>query len=374
MSPSSRGAVLTIDLDAIGANWRRLRDRVAGASCAAVVKADAYGLGMTQVAPTLVAAGCRTFFVAQFDEGVALRAVLPEAAIGILAAPVIGLEADYARHGLMPVLNSLSDADAWAAFAREHDAAPQAILQLDTGMCRLGLPPAEVDAIADDPGRLAGIRPAYVMSHLACADEPEHPQNGEQHRRLRAALSNLPPPFADAPVSFANSSGIFLGPEWHYDLARPGYALWGGNPTPGRPNPMRDVVRLEGRILQVRDIDRRESVGYGATATVAPGSRLATVAVGYADGWLRSLGAQGSALVSGTPAPIVGRVSMDLIVLDVTKVAAGGAVPGALVTLLGPGRDIDTVAAEAGTIGYEMLTALGARYARVYIGTGAAQA
>src|SRR5690606_33751397 len=196
-----------------------------------------------------------------------------------------------------------------------------------------------------------------------------HPQNAEQHRRLRAALSRLPPPFARVPVSFANSSGIFLGAEWHYNLARPGYALWGGNPTPGRPNPMRDVVRLEGRILQARDIDRRESVGYGATATVAPGSRLATVAVGYADGWLRSLGARGSALVAGIPVPLVGRVSMDLIVLDVTEVPPSEAEPGATVTLLGPGRDIDTVAAEAGTIGYEMLTALGARYARVYTGT-----
>lgn len=361
-------AVLTIDLDAIGANWRLLRDRLGGVPCAAVVKADAYGLGMARVAPALAAAGCRRFFVAQLDEAVALRALLPDAPIGVLAAPVAGFEADYAAHALTPVLNGLPDVDAWARFARAADA-PAAILQLDTGMCRLGLSPAEVEALAADPGRLEGIRADHVMSHLACADEPDHPQNAEQLRRLRAALRRLPAPFAGAPVSLANSSGIFLGSDWHFDLGRPGYALYGGNPVPGRPNPMRPTVRLEARILQTRDIDRREHVGYGATATVEAGRRLATVAVGYADGFLRSAGGDGAAIVSGTRAPLVGRVSMDLIVLDVTDVQ-GGAAPGDPVTLLGPGRDIDTVAAEAGTIGYEMLTSLGSRYARLYTGTG----
>jgi len=370
------GAVLTIDLDAIGANWRLLRARMGTAACAAVVKADAYGLGMIRVAPALAAAGCDTFFVAQLEEAIALRVLLPQAAIGVLAAPVHPCEAVYARHRLMPVLNSGHDIDAWGAFTRENRGGagadlPRAILQLDTGMCRLGLSPAEVDALAAHPAALNGIAPAWVMSHLACADEPEHPQNAEQLRRMRAALPRLPAPFAGAPVTFANSSGIFLGADWHFDLGRPGYALYGGNPTPGLPNPMRPVVRLDGRILQVRDIDRRESVGYGATAAVEPGSRLATVAVGYADGWLRSIGGRGVAHVSGTPAPLVGRVSMDLIVIDVTKVP-GGAAPGDMVTLIGPDRDIDAVAADAGTIGYEILTSLGARYARTYTGTGGA--
>ncbi|MFN4087662.1 MAG: alanine racemase [Alphaproteobacteria bacterium] len=363
-------AVLTIDLDAIGANWRLLRGRLAGVPCAAVVKADAYGLGLTRVAPALAAAGCDTFFVAQLQEGVALRALLPKATIGILAAPVAGFEADYAASRLLPVLNGLGDVEAWGRFARDR-AAPPAILQLDTGMCRLGLSPAEVGAIASDPDLLAGIRPAWVMSHLACADEPEHPQNGEQLRRLRAALRQLPPPFATAPVTFANSSGIFLGPDWHFDLGRPGYALYGGNPLPGGPNPMRPVVGLEARILHVRTIDRRESVGYGASAAVEPGTRLATLAVGYADGWFRSFGGRGAVLVAGKPAPLVGRVSMDLIVIDVTQTEPQPR-PGDTAVLIGPGRDIDVAADEAGTIGYELLTALGTRYVRAYAGTGGA--
>lgn len=364
MSPSSRGAVLTIDLDAIGANWRLLRDRLAGVPCAAVVKADAYGLGMTQVAPALAAAGCRTFFVAQLDEGVALRAVLPEAAIGVLAAPVAGFEADYAHHGLMPVLNSLPDVHAWAAFTRTHDAVPQAILQLDTGMCRLGLSSAEVEALAEHPDRLAGIRPAYVMSHLACADEPDHPQNREQLQSFREARMAFP----HSRASFANSSGIFLGTEYHFDLARPGAALYGINPTPGKANPMRPVVTLQAKVLQVRSIEKGRAVGYGATYRAEAPKRIATVALGYADGFLRHLSGQGSAWYKGTRLPLAGRVSMDVTGLDVSALPPDSLGPGDLVELLGPDQGVDDLAKQAGTIGYEILTALGRRYYRIYRG------
>lgn len=360
----SAGGILTIDLDAIAANWRLLAGKLGGARCAGVVKADAYGLGLAQVAPALAAAGCETFFVAQLDEAIALRQLLPDAEIGVLSGPVAGAEPEYARYRLLPVLNHCGDIDAWRAFTAAHGAHP-AILHIDTGMARLGLSDAELDRLVAEPERLHGLPLAYVMSHLACADEPEHPLNAEQLARFRGALARLP---ARAPASFANSSGIFLGPDYHFDLARPGVALYGVNPAPGQPNPMAPVVRLQGRILQVRDVDRPMTVGYGATQSVAPPAKLATVSVGYADGLLRSLSHRGGAVIAGTPAPLVGRVSMDLIVLDVTGAPPGSAMPGAFVDLIGQGRSLDDVATEAGTIGYEILTSLGARYHRRYVG------
>ena len=359
------GGILTIDLGAIAANWCSLAGRLAGgARCAAVVKADAYGLGMARVAPALAAAGCRTFFVAQLQEAIELRRLLPEAEIGVLAAPIAGVESAYAEHRLLPVLNSLSDLDAWHRFAGADRGRP-AILHVDTGMARLGLSPPELDRLVVEPERLAGVELAYVMSHLACSDEPAHPLNADQLTRFRDALRRLA---IRAPASFANSSGIFLGPDYHFDLARPGVALYGANPTPGERNPMRAVVRLQGRILQLREVDRAMTVGYGATASVQPPTRLATLGVGYADGYLRSASGRGSAWITGHPAPFVGRVSMDLIVVDVTGIPPESVRPGDLVDLIGPDHDIDAAAAEAGTIAYEMLTSLGSRYQRRYIG------
>src|SRR5690606_1897049 len=222
------------------------------ARCAGVVKADAYGLGMARVAPALAAAGCRTFFVAQLEEGLDLRRLLPAAEIAVLAAPVAEAEAEYAANRLLPVLNSLPDLEHWRRFALAHADAPAAILHIDTGMARLGLSPAELDRLAAEPERLAGVRLAAVMSHLACADEPEHPRNPAQLAAFHDALRRLPPP----PASLANSSGTFLGAQYHFALARPGVALYGANPVRGRPNPMRPVVRLQGRILQLREVDR----------------------------------------------------------------------------------------------------------------------
>ena len=204
------------------------------------------------------------------------------------------------------------------------------------------------------------------MSHLACADTPEHPLNARQRDSFRAALAILP----KAPVSFANSSGIYLGADYWGDLARPGAALYGVAPVPGQPNPMRGVVRLDGKILQVRQIDSGSTVGYGASHRAVGRERIATVAVGYADGFMRSLGNRGSGYIGAQRVPIVGRVSMDLITFDVSDVPELLARPGATIELIGPDHPIDAIAAEAGTIGYEILTALGARFARVYAPAG----
>jgi len=359
------GAVLTVDLDAVASNWRLLADRVAPhAHCAGVVKADAYGLGLRRVGPALAAAGCRHFFTAHLDEALALRRLLPDVEIGVLCGSIAGAEWEYVTHRLIPTLNHLGDLEHWRRFSRDEVRAPAAI-HLDTGMGRLGLSFAEVERLAAEPQRAEGIEFAYVMSHLACADEPDHPLNARQLSALRDALAVLP---VQAPVSFANSSGVFLDPTFHFDLARPGVAIYGANPTPAAPNPMRPVVRLQGRIVQVRDVDRPTTVGYGATREIAGPAKLATVSVGYADGYLRSLSNRGTARLGGRRVPLVGRVSMDLIVVDVSTVPEAEARPGAFIDLLDADHTVDDLATEAGTIAYEILTGLGHRYRRRYLG------
>lgn len=360
--PASRaGAVLEIDLGAIIANWRFLRGRVAPAECAAVVKADAYGLGAARVAPALAAAGCRVFFVATLDEAIALRPALPEAAeIAVLNGLLPGTAGDFAANRLLPVLNDPAQIAAWIGEA----AANPAMLHVDTGMARLGLTEREFTGLAE---RLRGRRWRALLSHLACADSPDHPLNEAQRARFEAARRRL----TAVPASLAASSGIFLGRQFHYDLVRPGAALYGVNPQSGVPNPMRQVVHLKARILQVREIDRNQSVGYGAAHRMVAAGRLATVAVGYADGWLRAISPRGSGRLGGSRVPLVGRVSMDLAVFDVTGIDPSLARPGGSIELLGADYGVDAAAADAGTIGYEILTALGRRYHRVYRGAGA---
>jgi alanine racemase len=371
----SAGAVLRIDLDAIRSNYRLLRSRAAPAECAAVVKADAYGLGVRQVAPVLAGEGCRVFFVAFADEGVVLRQCLdrigadggPDAggiAIQVLGGLPAGSEPVFVRHRLIPVLNSLAEVEIWNAHARRGQAPLPASLHVDTGMSRLGLPAAEVGALCAAPERLRGIRLVNILSHLACADEPGNELNRKQLAAFQAALACLPP----APPSLANSSGIFLGPPYHLHMVRPGIALYGGAVLPDHPNPMTQVVRLQGKILQVREIDRGQTVGYGATHRADRRERIATVGVGYADGYLRSLSNRGCGYVGGRRVPLVGRVSMDLVTFDVTGVPIDQVQPGAVIDLIGPHNPIDRVAADAGTIGYEILTSLGSRYHRVYAG------
>lgn len=330
---------------------------------AGVVKADAYGLGAARVGPALRDAGCRHFFVAQLAEGVALRAALgPGPMIAVLNGFAPGADGDVA---LLPVLNGLPDVAAHAAAARRRGERAPAILHLDTGMSRLGLDAREQEAVTADPSHLDGLDLRWLMTHLACADEPEHPLNAAQAARFAASLARLP--VAGVPRSVANSSGMFLGPAFASDLARPGCALYGINPTPGRPNPMRPVVRLDAPVLQVREIAPGDTVGYGATWTADRTSRVATVAAGYADGYLRALSGRASGIFAGQPLPLIGRVSMDLIAFDATD--APGLAPGGLVTLIGPdpGATPDDLAARAGTIGYEILTSLGNRYRRAYL-------
>jgi alanine racemase len=348
-------AVLHVDLAAIVANWR---DLVAlhGAPCAGVVKADGYGLGAAPVARALRAAGCTSFFVAHLTEGLALRAALgagPD--IIVLNGFPPGADGDAA---LVPVLNHLGDVAAHAA------AGSRAVLHLDTGMSRLGLDAKEQAALAQDRGRLAGLRLLFVMTHLACADEPGHPMNAAQRARFAAAAARIAPGVAR---SFANSAGIVLGEAFRSDLARPGCALYGINPTPGAPNPMRQVARVEAEILQVRQIAAGDTVGYGAAWQAPEPRRIATVAAGYADGYLRALSGRSFALLRGRAVPLIGRVSMDLTTFDVTDVPR--AAPGERLLLVGgDGNTPDDIAARCGTIGYEILTSLGARYHRVHEG------
>ena len=358
--PASAAAILEIDLAAIVANWRLLCRRHPGGAVAGVVKADAYGLGAQHVAPALHAAGCRHFFVALLDEALAIRARLPGAMVAVLGGPLPGSEPDYAAHDITPVLNNIAELDAWTAVARQHERRLPALLHIDTGMSRLGLDPRELAALQADHTRLAGIELRYVMTHLVASEDPADPVNRHQAERFAAACAGLPP----APRSFANSSGIFLGAAWGSELARPGAALYGINPTPGRPNPMQPTMRLTARVLAVRDINPGDGVGYNATWRAARPSRIATVGVGYADGWHRSLSGRGSAVFDGTPIPLVGRVSMDLTTFDVTNHPAVQA--GSTLELLGPTQTPDDVARAAGTNGYEVLTSLGRRFHRMY--------
>jgi len=357
---SSHGATLTIDLGAIVANWRRLAAEAEGLACAAVVKADAYGCGLARVAPALWAAGCRTFFVAHFGEAVAARALLPEATLYVLNGLLPGSGPALAAHGLRPVLGSRDELVEWAALGAACGAPLPAALHVDTGMNRLGLSVAEALTLAGDP-LLAEAGIDLLMTHLVSAELPDDGLNARQavdFARLRAAFPGLP-------ASFANSSGVFLGAPAHHDMLRPGYALFGGNPVPGGPNPMRPVVRLEATIVQVRTVAAGETAGYNARWTADRPRRLATLSIGYADGYPRAASERGAALVDGVRCSIVGLISMDLVILDVTE--AAGAVRGGTATLIGDTLDVDTVGRSAGTIGYEILTGLGSRYVRHYV-------
>ncbi len=366
--PRGAGAILTVDLDAIAANYRQLSG-VLGRSteCGAVVKADAYGLGLGPVAGALWTAGCRSFFVALAEEGLCLREFLPDAMIHVFN----GVDADTAQEmaaaGLIPVLNHPGQIEAWAGEARARAATLPAMLQVDTGMNRLGLSAAEAEALAGAPEKTAGLTLEAVMSHLACADDRDNPLNGEQLARFEATLKILAP-LHPRRASLANSSGIFLGAPFHFDLARPGAALYGINPGTSDTSPMSQTIKLQGKILQTRTIDTPSTVGYGTTHRAERGQRIATLGVGYADGFLRSLSNSASAFIGGVRVPVVGRVSMDLITIDVTAVPAEATLPGALVDLIGPGHTADDLAREAGTIGYEILTALGRRFQRRYLG------
>jgi alanine racemase len=362
-------AILTIDLDALAANYRRLRELAGLAECAAVVKADAYGLGMAEAAPALWRQGCKTFFVATPDEARALRKLLPHAIIYVLAGLMPGTADIFRKHGLRPILNSADEIREWASFSAKVGEALPCAIHVDSGMNRLGLSAAEVDAVAAERNLWPAFTLSLVMSHLACADEPEHPKSAAQRKIFDDLRARLPKALA----SLANSAGILLGRAYTYDVVRPGIALYGGKLHSRGSREFAPVVDLKGRILQVRDVAAGETVGYGATRTLRRRSRVATVSVGYADGFFRSLSTKDGetgfvAYVGPHAAPILGRVSMDLITVDVTDVPETHAARGGWVELMGPHVTAQALAHHAGTIDYEVLTNLGARAFRRYIG------
>jgi alanine racemase len=372
------GGLLTIDLAAIAANWKALANRVVPADCAAVVKADAYGCGLEPVAAALAGAGCCTFFVAHLAEARKVRAAAPDAAIYVLNGFPPGTAATFAEINARPVIGSVAEYVEWDAFRTATGWSGFAALHFDTGMNRLGFTPQEAPLFTARV-KMPGHGIALVMSHLACAETPAHPLNAKQIETFR----DLRFMFRGLPTSLANSSGIFLGPATHCDVVRPGAALFGVNPTPATPNLMAPVVTLKARIVQLRDVPRGETVGYGATWTAARAARIAIVSVGYGDGYPRAAGNTrvnpaakpaarqtpfAGAVVAGRRCPMAGRISMDLMAFDVTAVPEEQLRRGHEATLIGDGITVDDVAGWSGTIGYEVLTGLGRRYRREWVG------
>ena len=365
--------VLTVDLDAIVANWRKLEKTAVPAECAGVIKANAYGCGLDPVARALAGAGCKTFFVATLDEARAARAAVPSAAIYVLDGFFQNCGDAYAEVNARPVIGDLNELAEWDVFCRRSGWQGGAGIHIDTGMNRLGLTISEAQGII--PRINAGDHGiTLVMSHLACAELLNHPLNAKQLATFREIASL----FSGVPASLANSSGVYLGAQFQFDLVRPGAALYGINPTPEADNPMQGVVDLKARIVHIRSIDKGEAVGYGGTWTARRPTRLAIVSAGYADGYFRAGssndGTRGAeVIIAGKRCPIAGRISMDLMAVDVTDLEKNAARRGHMATLIGEGITVDELAHHFGTIGYEVLTSLGPRYARVYKG-GAAEA
>ena len=354
-------ASLTINLDAVEENYTRITKILSNVETAAVVKANAYGLGAKKIGMALFKAGCRIFFVAHLDEGIELRKSLPSCQICILNGLDKKTEGIYKNFHLQPVLGSLNEINLWRRFCSD-DPLP-CCLHIDTGMLRLGVPTNELALLMEDQSIIQGLNVTLVMSHLASADDKTSPQNKRQltlFKKVRQVLNM-------GRASLAASSGIFLGKEFHFDLVRPGIAIYGGNPTPYKSNPMLPVISLKAQIKQIRIADRNQVVGYGGTYKVKSPSKIATLAIGYADGLLRALSNKGICNINGFDAPIIGRISMDLITIDVSNVPGKIAFEGQWVEIIGPNRTIDQIAKEASTIGHEILTSLGMRYNRTYI-------
>ena len=354
---------LTIDLGRLQTNYQIIQEQLNGVEAAAVVKANGYGLGCAEVSTALAEQGCRHFFVAQLAEAQQLREVLSSVEIYVFDGAMSGTTDDLIEHRLIPVLNSLEQIERWAKAAKLYQKELPAAIHLDTGMNRTGLGADETAVLINECWRLDALNVVHVMSHLGSADVANSTQPAEQLSRFAEHRQHL----SMGSASLANSAGIFLGPAYHFDLARPGVALYGGNPYPDKENPMHQVVTVTAPILQVRNVNPGDCVGYAATHEIDRPGKVATIPVGYADGFFRSASNSGIAYVGSLQVPIVGRVSMDLITLDVTNVADSELHSGALVELIGDQAPINEVAQRAGTIAHELLAALGARYTRTYI-------
>lgn len=369
---ATQPGILTVDLDAIVANWRKLEKTALPAECAAVIKADAYGCGTEPVARALAGAGCKTFFVATLDEARAARQALPSADLYVLDGFFQNCGDAFAKLNCRPVIGDLNELAEWDVFCRRSGWSGGAAIHIDTGMNRLGLTLVEANGIV--PRINAGDHGiTLVMSHLACAESLNHPLNARQLATFREIASN----FSGVPASLSNSSGIYLGPQFQFDMVRPGAALYGVNPTPEADNPMQSVVDLKARIVQLRNVERGDSVGYGGTWTARRPTKLAIVSAGYADGYFRAASANdgtrgAEVVVAGKRCPVAGRISMDLMAVDITDLPDKTARRGHMVTLIGEGITVDELAHHFGTVGYEVLTSLSRRFARIYKGGEAA--
>ncbi len=365
LDPAATG-LLTIDLDAIVANWRKLEKASVPAECGAAVKADAYGCGIDRVVPALAEAGCKTFFVATIDEARAARSSAPDAAIYVLNGLSPNAGDALAAVKAQPMIGDLNELAEWDMFCRRTGWTGGAGIHVDTGMSRLGLSIAEAQSLAP---RLNSGHHGFTLaiSHLASAEQVQNPMNARQVGAFRE-VSHL---FSGVTSSLANSSGIYLGPSFLFDMVRPGAAIYGVNPTPEAANPMLPVIELKARIIQTRDVPRGDTVGYGATWTARRPTRLAIIAAGYADGYFRAAGSNdgtrgADVVIAGQRCPIAGRISMDLIAADITDLPANAARRGHMATLIGEGVTIDELGRHFGTIAYEVLTSLGRRYKRAY--------
>lgn len=352
---------LTIDLGALRNNYRLFRS-MTGAEVGGVVKANAYGTGMAQAVPALTAEGCRQFFVATLDEALALRKIDAGVSVAVLGGLAKGAEEEYLAHGILPVLNALEMIGRWRDLARKKDRVLPALIHFDTGMHRLGLGPDETETLLGDRACLEGLETTMVLSHFACADEKDHPMNGRQAADFAALAARFP----HAVASLCNSAGLFRDKAWHHGLIRPGIALYGGNPTPETANPVLPVVTLDVPVLQVRTVKKGRSIGYAAGHVFDKDTVTATLGFGYADGYIRAAGGKSFVYWQGKACPVVGRVSMDLVTVDLGGLRGPLPVPGDTMTALGAEYTVDDLAKAAGTISYEILTALGARYRRIY--------
>jgi len=360
--------LITVDLDSLEANYRFCRDQLLPASCAAVVKADAYGLGIGKIAPALRHAGCMQFFTATYREGVTLRALLPDVEVFVFEGVTGQSLGAFCEHDLVPVLISPAHSKLWARQARDMGRPLPAIIHIDTGMTRLGFGEPELRELLQRPEDLDWLETRYVMTHYACADDSATDKTRRQLEQFNRLRKLLPP----APTSVGNSAGGLLGGQFSGDMARIGIALFGGNPYLDDMPPLASVLRVQSRVLQLREISSGTTVGYGATHEADSNRMIATVGTGYADGYPWSLGNRGVASVGGHRVPVVGRVSMDLITLDVTGIPQDLVQPGRMVDLIGPDISLEEVAERAGTINYEILTRLSQRARRKFLGGSAA--
>lgn len=360
---NSAKTILKIDLAAIAGNYKLLQSNCENSKVGATVKANAYGLGAAQIAKVLHAGGCEDFFVVSVAEGLELRSLLGNGVnIYILYGPFTE-DCDFLQeHNLIPVINHLGQLELWQKLARRLQKELPFVLHIDTGINRLGMPVNEVKRLIDKADLFSNLKMLYLMSHLTASEEKDSPSNSQQ----LLLFNQLAAYFPGIKKCFVNSSGIFLGSDYHFDLARPGAAIYGLNPTPYAANPMKNVIALVSPIIQIKTIESGEMVGYNGTFTADRNHTIATLPIGYADGYLRALSNTGIVYINNRPAPVVGRISMDLITVDISDLSPADIFLGQEVEIIGKNSPADKIAKLCNTNGYEILTSLGKRFERVY--------